>query len=128
MKGDSLPDFVWKQDEEAAIKETVLHQRHIDLGAKMVPFAGWDMPVWYSSVLEEHMATRNAAGLFDVSHMGVYQAEGPDALAFLDSVCANDIASLAVGESLYTHFLDRMPTYWMTCWFIVTQKIITWLS
>jgi glycine hydroxymethyltransferase len=105
-KGDSLPDFVWKQNEEAAIKETVLHQRHIELGAKMVPFAGWDMPVWYSSVLEEHMATRNAAGLFDVSHMGVYQAEGADALAFLDCVCANDIASLAVGESLYTHFLD----------------------
>ncbi len=64
------------------------------------------MPVWYSSVLDEHIATRNAAGLFDVSHMGVYQAEGPDALAFLDSVCANDISALEIGESCYTHFLD----------------------
>ncbi len=101
-----LPDFNWQEDENAPIKETPLHQRHIEMGAKMVPFAGWDMPVWYSTVLEEHIATRKAAGLFDVSHMGVYQAEGVDALAFLDCVCANDISSLGIGESLYTHFLD----------------------
>ncbi len=72
----------------------------------MVPFAGWEMPVWYTSVVEEHLATRQAAGLFDVSHMGVYQVEGPDAAVFLDSVCGNDISALAVGESCYTHFLD----------------------
>ena len=72
----------------------------------MVPFAGWEMPVQYTSIVEEHLATRQAAGLFDVSHMGVYQAEGPDAAPFLDSVCGNDIAALAVGESVYTHFLD----------------------
>jgi glycine hydroxymethyltransferase len=65
------------------------------------------MPVWYSSVLEEHLAVRKAAGLFDVTHMGVFQAEGPDAGVFLDSVCGNDISSLAVGESCYTHFLDQ---------------------
>jgi glycine hydroxymethyltransferase len=76
------------------------------MGAKLVPFAGWEMPVWYSSVVEEHMATRKAAGLFDVSHMGVFQAEGQDAVIFLDSVCANDVAALAIGESCYTHFLD----------------------
>jgi glycine hydroxymethyltransferase len=57
-------------------------------------------------VVEEHLATRQAAGLFDVSHMGVYQAEGPDAAVFLDSVCGNDIGGLDVGESCYTHFLD----------------------
>ena len=101
-----LPDFKWEPPHDDAEKQTSLHDRHIALGAKMVPFAGWDMPVWYSSVLEEHLATRNAAGLFDVSHMGVYQAEGPDALAFLDSVCANDISALEIGESCYTHFLD----------------------
>ena len=72
----------------------------------MVPFAGWEMPVQYTGVVEEHLATRKAAGLFDVSHMGVYQVEGADAAAFLDSVCGNDIAALAVGESCYTHFLD----------------------
>jgi glycine hydroxymethyltransferase len=64
------------------------------------------MPVWYSSVLEEHLAVRQSAGLFDVSHMGVYQAEGIDAVSFLDSVTGNDISALGVGESCYTHFLD----------------------
>jgi len=64
------------------------------------------MPVWYTSVVEEHLATRQAAGLFDVAHMGVYQAEGPDAGVFLDGVCGNDISALEVGESCYTHFLD----------------------
>jgi len=102
----ALPDFKWEAPQDAEDKQTSLHSRHVALGAKMVPFAGWDMPVWYSSVLEEHLATRNAAGLFDVSHMGVYQAEGPDALTFLDSVCANDISALEIGESCYTHFLD----------------------
>jgi glycine hydroxymethyltransferase len=104
-EGKPLPDFFWKE-ENGPVKETPLHQRHIEMGAKMVPFAGWDMPVWYTTVLEEHMATRKASGLFDVSHMGVYQAEGVDAPAFLDCVCANDISTLGVGESLYTHFLD----------------------
>jgi glycine hydroxymethyltransferase len=72
----------------------------------MVPFAGWEMPLRYSSVREEHKAVRAAAGLFDVTHMGVYQVDGPQALTFLDSVCANDIAKIKVGHSLYTHFLD----------------------
>jgi glycine hydroxymethyltransferase len=61
--------------------------------------------VWYTSVIEEHLATRQAAGLFDVSHMGVYQAQGPQACVFLDSVVTNDVAALAVGESLYAQFL-----------------------
>ena len=72
----------------------------------MVPFAGWEMPVRYDSVLEEHNAVREAAGLFDVTHMGVFQVEGPDAMAFLDSVVGNDISALEVGESAYSHFLD----------------------
>jgi glycine hydroxymethyltransferase len=103
-KGEALPRFTWTE-QESPVRKTALNEIHRKLGAKMVPFAGWDMPVWYSSVVEEHHATRTAAGLFDVSHMGVYQAEGPDAAAFLDSVCGNDIAGLAVGESCYTHFL-----------------------
>ena len=104
-KGKKLPIFTW-QDRIGEIKKTPLNEIHRLMGAKMVPFAGWDMPVWYTSVVEEHLACRNVAGLFDVTHMGVYQAEGPDACTFLDSVCGNDIASLAIGESCYTHFLD----------------------
>ena len=103
--GSALPQWSWEEKEPTELYRTALNETHRALGAKMVPFAGWEMPVWYSSVVEEHLATRKAAGLFDVSHMGVFQVEGPDALLFLDSVCANDISSLEVGESLYTQFL-----------------------
>lgn len=103
--GEALPAFVW-EEKDAGLRRTSLYETHKQAGARMVPFAGWEMPVQYTSIVDEHMATRKAAGLFDVSHMGVYQAEGPDAATFLDSVCGNDIAALGVGESLYTHFLD----------------------
>ncbi|MBE9524478.1 MAG: glycine cleavage system aminomethyltransferase GcvT [Chloroflexi bacterium] len=99
-----LPHFEWSIDDND-IRRTSIYDLHVELGGRMVPFAGWEMPVRYGSVMEEHMAVRNAAGLFDAAHMGVYQAEGPDAAVFLDSVCSNDISSLGVGESLYTHFL-----------------------
>ena len=104
-EGKPIPEFAWTEAEPAGIRKTALHSTHRALGAKMVPFAGWEMPVWYTSVVEEHLATRRAAGLFDVSHMGVYQVEGAQAEAFLDSVVTNDVGSLAVGESLYTQFL-----------------------
>ncbi|HEX9596001.1 MAG TPA: serine hydroxymethyltransferase, partial [Anaerolineales bacterium] len=104
--GEPLPDFTWQPADDAPIKRTPLYETHRSLGAKLVPFAGWEMPLRYSSVREEHLAVRQAAGLFDVTHMGVYDARGPQAVAFLDSVCGNDITSLAVGMSLYTHFMD----------------------
>ena len=103
------PDFEWNEVEathESPLRRTPLYEVHKQLGAKIIPFAGWEMPVWYSSVVEEHLATRQAAGLFDVSHMGVYQIEGEDAASFVDSVCSNSVGSLRPGESLYTHFLD----------------------
>ena len=103
--GASLPAFTWEENEQL-LRRTPLFGLHEQLGAKLIPFAGWEMPVWYSSVLDEHQATRQAAGLFDVAHMGVYQVEGADAASFLDSVCGNDIGGLGVGESCYTHFLD----------------------
>ncbi len=106
-EGDARPVFSFEPQTPGEPRKTPLHETHQKMGAKMVEFAGWDMPVWYSSVLEEHQAVREAAGLFDVTHMGVYQAEGPDAALFLDSVCANDIGGLAVGESCYTHFLNQ---------------------
>jgi glycine hydroxymethyltransferase len=105
-KAPALPEFVWEEKEPLALRRTPLYESHKNLGAKIIPFAGWEMPVWYTSVMEEHLAVRQAAGLFDVSHMGVYQLEGPDAALFLDSVCGNDISGLEIGESCYTHFLD----------------------
>lgn len=101
-----LPEFEWVEPTDAPLKHTTLYDTHVKLGAKMIPFAGWELPVWYSSVLEEHNATRTAAGLFDVTHMGVFQAEGPDAALFLDAVTGQDVVFLRVGESCYTHFLD----------------------
>jgi glycine hydroxymethyltransferase len=101
-----LPVFAWQEDENPQPRRTALYETHKKLGAKIIPFAGWDMPVWYTSVIEEHAATRTAAGLFDASHMGCYQVEGPDASVFLDSLVANDISQVAVGESVYTHLLD----------------------
>lgn len=103
--GEPLPPFEWREVENG-LRRTPLFDVHRDLGAKVIPFAGWEMPVWYTSVVDEHLAVRNAAGLFDVAHMGVYQVEGSDAAIFLDSVVGNDIGALAVGESCYTHFLN----------------------
>lgn len=103
--GKALPEFNWQEPAEAPTRRTPLYEAHKALGAKIIPFAGWEMPVWYTSVIEEHLATRQAAGLFDVAHMGVYQVEGTDAAAFLDTVCSNDVGGLLPGESLYSHFL-----------------------
>lgn len=104
VKEEALPPFVWNE-VEGELKKTALNQTHRDLGGRMVPFAGWEMPVVYTSIFEEHLATRQAAGLFDVSHMGAYDVRGADAASFLDAVCGNDCGGLMPGESLYTHFL-----------------------
>jgi glycine hydroxymethyltransferase len=103
--GEALPSFSWEA-KEGDLKRTPIFETHKQLGAKIITYAGWEMPVWYTSVLEEHLAVRQTAGLFDVAHMGVLQVEGHDGAAFLDSVVANDVSYLGVGESCYTHFLD----------------------
>ncbi|MBI1855081.1 MAG: hypothetical protein HYR93_04350 [Chloroflexi bacterium] len=103
-KKEALPPFAWTE-VEGELKKTALNQTHRGLGGRMVPFAGWEMPVQYTGIFEEHLATRNAAGLFDVSHMGVYDVRGGDAASFLDTVCGNDCGGLLPGESLYSHFL-----------------------
>ena len=72
----------------------------------MAEFAGYDMPLWYSSVTEEHQAVRKSAGIFDVTHMGVFDAQGEGAAAFLDVVTTNEVSALAVGDSHYTYLLD----------------------
>jgi glycine hydroxymethyltransferase len=99
-----MPPFAW-EEKEGDLKRTALYDVHKSSGGRMVPFAGWEMPVQYTGIFEEHLATRNAAGLFDVSHMGVYDVRGLDAASFLDAVCGNDCGGLNPGESLYTHFL-----------------------
>jgi aminomethyltransferase len=85
-----------------ALKHTALTSRHEALGARMVPFAGWFMPVQYSGILNEHRTVRTAAGLFDLGHMGQVRVTGPDALAYLQQITTNDVAVLQPGEAQYS--------------------------
>jgi len=88
--------------EATHLKRTPLYDEHVALGARMVEFSGWEMPVQYSSISEEHTAVRTHAGLFDVSHMGEFKVEGADALAFLQHLVPNDVSKLAVHQALYS--------------------------
>lgn len=101
-----LPTFTWIEPAEGEPKSTPVTALHKELGAKMAPFAGYEMPLWYSTVKEEHAAVRTGAGIFDVTHMGVFDATGEGAAAFLHAVTTNDVFGLAVGELHYTYFLD----------------------
>lgn len=87
------------------LKKTPLNAVHRAAGGKMVDFGGWDMPVQYpAGVIEEHMATRTRAGLFDVSHMGEIWVEGPDAIAFVNGITTNDVTKLVDGQAHYSAF------------------------
>jgi aminomethyltransferase len=86
---------------DAALKRTPLHAAHVKAGARMVPFGGWEMPVQYTGIIEEHRATRAAVGIFDVSHMGEFEVEGPQALAAIQSLTTNDASALSVGQVQY---------------------------
>tara|TARA_Y100001960_G_C14756387_1_gene871478 strand:+ start:551 stop:1633 length:1083 start_codon:yes stop_codon:yes gene_type:complete len=88
--------------------KTVLHAKHVEAGAKMVDFHGWEMPINYGSQIEEHNAVRTDAGMFDVSHMTIVDVKGADAKAFLRKLVANDVAKLEVpGKALYTGMLNE---------------------
>jgi aminomethyltransferase len=84
------------------LKRTPLYEVHKALGARLVEFGGWEMPVQYSGILEEHRAVRERAGLFDVSHMGEFRVEGVGALAFLQALVPNDVSRLAENQALYS--------------------------
>jgi glycine cleavage system T protein (aminomethyltransferase) len=86
----------------AALKHTPFHTFHKSLGAKLVDFAGFEMPLRYTGDVREHLCVRNAAGLFDISHMGEFEVRGAGAMAFVDRMVANDVKALAVGQALYT--------------------------
>jgi aminomethyltransferase len=86
----------------ASLRHTPLHERHRAAGAKLVPFAGWDMPVEYEGIRPEHLAVRSHAGVFDVSNMGEVETEGPQALAFLQRVLSNDVSAVEIGGAQYS--------------------------
>lgn len=101
---------------EAALKRTPLHDVHVALGGKIVPFAGYEMPVQYpTGITAEHKAVRERAGLFDVSHMGEFIVRGPGAVDFVNSVTTNDVAALAVGQVQYSALLNDRGTFVDDC-------------
>jgi aminomethyltransferase len=85
----------------AELKRTPLYETHVALGARMVEFGGWEMPVQYTGILDEHNAVRNAAGLFDIDHMGQFDVTGPDALAFLQHLLSSDLAPMKLYQAQY---------------------------
>jgi len=91
-----------------ALKRTPLYDQHVALGGRLVEFGGYEMPVQYRSIIEEHQAVRARAGLFDVSHMGEFRIEGPGALDFLQHLVPNDVAKLEISQTLYTQLC--LPT------------------
>ncbi len=88
------------------LRKTPLNQAQKEMFAKMVDFHGWELPLYFESILKEHEAVRNHCGVFDVSHMGRLRIEGPSALELLQKINANDVGSLKPGESLYSHMLN----------------------
>src|SRR5213592_3665345 len=86
----------------AALTRTPHPDVHVKAGAKMVPSGGWDMPVQYTGIIEEHRCVRSAVGLFDISHMGEFEVRGPGALAAVQTLATNDASTLAIGQVQYS--------------------------
>src|SRR5437764_561503 len=112
------------------MRRTPLYERHAGAGAKLVPFAGWEMPVQYEGIRPEHLAVRRAAGVFDVSHMGQIETRGPQALAFLQRLLSNDVRRIPEGGAQYALLcredggvLDDLFTYRLAelCFVTVTN-------
>ena len=103
----SNPDAAATSDEKGALRRTPLYDVHRALGARMVAFAGWEMPVQYASIIDEHRTVRTAVGLFDLSHMGELLVSGPDALAFVRYCVISDPSSLEAGQAQYSMLCAR---------------------
>ena len=100
-----------EQATAAPLKKTPLNARHRALGARMVPFGGWDMPLEYSGIVQEHTAVRRRAGLFDVSHMGEIEIGGRDALAAVQRISSGDASKLEVGQAHYSGLMTPQGTF-----------------
>jgi aminomethyltransferase len=126
---------------ETHLRRTALHDRHVAAGAKLVPFAGWEMPIQYEGIKAEHVAVRTGTGVFDVSHMGEVQVRGPQAQAFLQRALSNDVRKIAEGGCQYSVLcredggvLDDLFTYRLAdCEYLIVtnaanhDKDLAWL-
>ena len=127
---------------QTALRRTPLYDRHLAAGAKLVPFAGWEMPVQYEGIRQEHLAVRHEAGVFDVSHMGQVETRGPQALEFLQRMLSNDVRRIPEGGAQYSvlcrddgGILDDLFTYGLAdCTFLTVtnaanhEKDVAWLQ
>ncbi len=127
---------------ETSLRRTPLYARHVSAGARLVPYAGWEMPVQYTGIREEHLAVRNAAGMFDVSHMGQVETRGPQAREFLQHMLSNDLRRLPEGGAQYSVMcredggvIDDLFTYRLAeCTFLTItnaanhEKDLAWLK
>jgi glycine hydroxymethyltransferase len=104
---EPMPAFKWEEPTDLPLRRTTLYDIHRRAGARIAPFAGWEMPIRYTSVQEEHLAVRQAAGLFDVSHMGLFDFSGENVHLFVNTVTANDVSILRAGQSQYSFLLDH---------------------
>src|SRR6476469_10065327 len=95
---------------ESPLRRTPLYDEHVKLNGRIVPFAGWEMPVQYTGIVDEHQAVRTAAGIFDVCHMGELFLRGEHALAVVNYNVTNDVSRLAVGQALYTCCCNEQGT------------------
>lgn len=128
--------------ENTNLKRTPLYQKHLELGAKMVPFAGWEMPVSYpAGIIAEHTAVRNSVGIFDIGHMGLIKIEGEQALALVQKTTTNDASLLSIHEIQYSILCNetggtiddilvyRLPMlYLIVCNAVNTEKVLAWLK
>ena len=96
---------------QTSLHQSPLHKQHLDLKAKMVPFAGWEMPIQYQSIIKEHLAVRNEVGIFDVSHMGEFIFSGTDTIPFLNHLISNDLSAIPIGHGLYSGMLYDNGTF-----------------
>src|SRR3954463_327259 len=126
---------------EGALLKTALHQRHLEAGARMVDFGGWDMPIQYRGIRAEHLAVRSAVGVFDLSHMGRLYVRGPDALRLVQWLATNDASRLAAGRAQYSlicgergQILDDIIVYKLGDQFLLVvnasnrTKILEWIA
>ena len=111
------------------MKTTPFTDVHIALGAKMHEFAGFNMPIEYTGIIDEHMTVVNGVGVFDVSHMGEFWVKGPNALAFIQSVTSNDASCCRSAKLNILAFRMTRAVSWTTCWSIIMNRKNTfWLS
>jgi aminomethyltransferase len=107
---DQVPTYrgeIVSDSTNLPVRQTSLYQEHLKLGAKMIGFGGWDMPVFYSSILEEHQAVRERVGIFDISHMGQIRVSGPSAQNWLNTMLTNNLERLQIQDGQYTLLLNE---------------------